>query len=139
MKKDRIYTEQQRLFLDALTPCKGNVRAAMDIAGFSSGTPERYVLDLLHEEIVEIANKLIAGNAIKAALGLSDVLDTPEALGNAHKINAAKEILDRSGLGKKSQDEVNVKVGGGLLILPAKQKSSFYDNLKDDTDETQGS
>lgn len=130
MKKDKIYTEQQQLFLDALLPCKGNIRQAMEIAGFSSGTPERYILNLLHEEIVEIANKLIAGNAIKAAQSISDVLDTPEALGNAHRINAAKEILDRAGVTKKSSDEVNVKVGGGLLILPAKQKSSFYDQIE---------
>lgn len=125
MDKKKVYTEQQEMFLSALIPCKGNIRQAMTIAGYSEGTPERYIINLLHEEIVEIANKLLAGNAIKAASSLSEVLDEPEKLGNANKINAAKEILDRSGVIKKTSDEVKVSVGGGLLILPAKQASSY--------------
>ncbi len=119
-KKDRVLTEQQQLFLDALAPCEGNIRQAMDIAGFAKTTPERYILNILHEEIVEIANKMIAGNSVRAAFGITDVLQNPGASGAANKLNAAKEILDRSGVTKKS-DDVSIQVGGGILILPAKR------------------
>lgn len=121
VKKDRVYSEQQQLFLDALEPCQGDVRKAMTVAGFSPNTPTRYIVNLLHEEIVEMSNKLLAANAMKAALALVDVIENPEALGNAHKINSAKEVLDRGGVIKKSTDDIKVDNGGGILILPAKR------------------
>mgnify|MGYP000990772506 CR=1 FL=1 len=122
-KKDKVYTDQQRLFLDALPSCKGNIRAAMNIAGYSENTPERYMIEALHEEMVEIANKLLAANSIKAAQGLVDVIDNEgKSLGASNVINAAKQILDRAGVVQKDAS-VNVKVGGGLLILPAKKES----------------
>lgn len=121
MKKNtKVYTEQQQLFLDALTPCGGDIRAAMDIAGYAKTTPERYILSILHEEVVEIANKLLAGNSIKAALAMTNVMVDGAQAGAANKLNAAKEILDRSGVTKKS-DDVAINVGGGILILPAKK------------------
>lgn len=122
MKPTKVYTEQQQMFLDALAPCGGKVRAAMDVAGFSKSTPERYIINLLHEEIVEIANKLLAASAVQAAVALTGVLDNPESLGNSHTINASKEILDRGGVIKKSTDDISVgKNTGGILILPAKR------------------
>lgn len=124
MKKDRVYTDQQRLFLDALIPCQGDIRAAMDIAGYAKTTSERYVVDTLYEEIVEMTNKFLAGNAIRAAVKMTEVLVDPAAVGNANKLNAAKEILDRGGVTKKGNDEIKVPVGHGLLILPAKQSNT---------------
>lgn len=121
MKSTKVYTEQQQLFLDALIPCGGKIRAAMTVAGFSKDTSERYIINILHEEIVEIANKLLAGNAVSAAVGLTEVLADPEQLGSANKINAAKEILDRGGVIKKSTDDIKVGNTGGILILPAKK------------------
>jgi len=110
------------MFLDALAPCGGKIRAAMTVAGFSKDTSERYVINLLHEEIVEIANKLLAASAVEAAVSLVGVLAEPERLGNAHTINASKEILDRGGVLKKSTDDVKVQGTGGILILPAKRQ-----------------
>lgn len=121
MKPTKVYTEQQQMFLDALAPCGGKVRAAMDVAGFSKSTPERYIINLLHEEIVEIANKLLAASAVQAAVALTGVLDNPESLGNSHTINASKEILDRGGVIKKNTDDIKVGSSGGILILPAKK------------------
>lgn len=121
MKKERVLTDQQQLFLDALTPCKGNIRQAMKIAGYADTTSERYVINTLHEEIVEVANKLLASSSVQAAVAIKEVLDNPAEVGNQHKINAAKEILDRGGVIKKSQDDVKVDGGGGILILPAKK------------------
>lgn len=122
IKPTKVYTEQQTLFLDALAPCKGKIRAAMTVAGYSKDTSERYIINILHEEIVEIANKLLASAAVEAAMGLVNVLEEPEKLGNSHTINAAKEILDRGGVLKKSTDDIKMPTGGGILILPAKKQ-----------------
>ncbi len=122
VKSTKVYTAQQQLFLDALAPCGGKIRAAMTVAGFSKDTSERYIINILHEEIVEIANKLLAASAVQAAVALTEVLDEPENLGNSHKINASKEILDRGGVIKKSTDDLSIgKNTGGILILPAKR------------------
>ena len=122
LKPTKVYTEQQTLFLDALPAVGGKIRAAMTVAGFSKDTSERYIINLLHEEIVEIANKLLAASAVEAAVSLVGVLAEPERLGNAHTINASKEILDRGGVLKKSNDDVKVQGTGGILILPAKRQ-----------------
>lgn len=131
IKKDKVYTEQQQLFLDALQPCGGKIRAAMTVAGYAPGTPERYIINLLYEEIVDIANKLLAASAIEAALGLTGVLGEPEKLGNANVINAAKEILDRGGVTKKSEDSVKVDTSGGILILPAKRTRVIVEDAEE--------
>lgn len=125
IKDKKVYTEQQELFLNALIPCKGNIRQAMTVAGFSENTPVKYIVNLLHEEIVDLSNKLLAGSAVEAAMTLTGVLTEEYAAGQQNKIAAAKEVLDRGGVIKKSSDDVKVSVGGGLLILPAKVKSSF--------------
>ena len=122
MKPTKVYTAQQQLFLDALAPCGGKIRAAMTVAGFSKDTSERYIINILHEEIVEIANKLLASAAVEAAMSLVGVFAEPEKLGNSHTINAAKEVLDRGGVLKKSNDDLSLgKNTGGILILPAKK------------------
>jgi len=132
MKTSKVYTEQQQLFLDALAPCGGKIRAAMTVAGFSKDTSERYIINILHEEIVEIANKLLAASAVEAAVSLVGVLAEPERLGNAHTINASKEILDRGGVLKKSNDDLtSAAKSGGILILPAKRTRITIDSEED--------
>lgn len=120
-KKDKVYTDQQKLFLDALPAVKGDVRKAMDIAGYSPLTPERYIIEALHEEIVEIANKMLAANAVKASMALVEVLDDKgNKQGHSNMTNAAKQILDRAGVVAKDSS-VSIKVGGDLFFLPAKK------------------
>ena len=62
---------------------------------------------------------MLALNAPKAAFGIVDVLDDPSALGARNAIQAAREVLDRSGLVKKEQVEVTTN-SGGMFILPPK-------------------
>lgn len=134
-KKERIYTEQQELFLNALIPCKGNIRQAMTVAGYSPDTATRYITNLLHEEIVELSNKFLASSAVEAAMTITSVLTEDYAPGQANKINAAKEVLDRGGVIKKtSEDSKPVNQGGGILILPAKSKSTFTLTVSGETD-----
>lgn len=114
------YTELQEKFLEVLmTEAKGNIRQAMRLAGYGDNTKTSDVVNPLKEEIIERASLMLAMNAPKAAFGMIGVLDDPTAMGARNQINAAKEILDRTGLVKKEQVEVKA-TGGGLFILPPK-------------------
>jgi hypothetical protein len=117
---DKKYTEKQTAFLEALMgEGRGNIRKAMDIAGYSKGTNQGEVTGPLREEIIERASMMLAMNAPKAAHGLVDVLNDPTALGARNAINAAREVLDRTGLVKREKIEVTNN-GGGMFILPPK-------------------
>lgn len=114
------YTDKQSAFLEALMgEARGNIRKAMDIAGYSKGTAASEVTVPLKEEIIERASMMLAMNAPKAAHGLLGVLDDPTALGARNAINAAREVLDRTGLVKREKVEVTNN-GGGMFILPPK-------------------
>ena len=113
-------TDKQSAFLEALLgEARGNIRAAMEIAGYSKTTATTEVVGPLREEITERAGMMLAINAPKAAFGIIDVLDDPSALGARNAISAAREVLDRSGLVKKEQVEVSGNAGG-IFILPPK-------------------
>jgi|TARA_R110000822_G_scaffold89633_4_gene207462 hypothetical protein len=119
------YTEKQLLFLDALMgEAGGNIRKAMDIAGYSKTTKSGEVVKNLREEVIERASLMLAMNAPKAAFGIIGVLDDPSAMGARNSISAAREILDRTGLVKKEQVEVTSQ-GGGMFILPPKSSDDM--------------
>lgn len=114
-------TEMQEKFLDALCgEAHGNVRAAMNAAGYSEYTKAYEVVNPLKDEIVERASLMLAMNAPKATFGIIGVLDDPGALGARNAVAAAREILDRAGLVKKEQVEVKGP-SGGIFVLPPKQ------------------
>lgn len=115
------YTEKQEAFLEALLgEARGNIRAAMDAAGYSRSTKTAEVVGPLKDEIIERSSMMLAMNAPKAAFGIVGVLDDPSALGARNAISAAREVLDRTGLVKKEKIEVS-NSGGGMFILPPKQ------------------
>lgn len=121
MEVEKKYTEKQLAFLDALMgEARGNIRKAMDAAGYSNSTAIKEVVSGLRDEIIDQASMMLALNAPKAAYGIVDVLDDPSALGARNSISAAREILDRTGLVKKEQIQVETK-GGGMFVLPPKQ------------------
>ena len=120
MDEPKRLTDKQEAFLDALmSEARGNIRAAMDIAGYSKSTKTSEVVGPLKDDIVERASMMLALNAPKAAFGIVDVLDDPSALGARNAISAAREVLDRSGIVKKEKVEVETS-GGGMFILPPK-------------------
>jgi hypothetical protein len=113
-------TDKQAAFLEALLgQARGNIQAAMDIAGYAKNTKTTEVVGPLKEEITERAGMMLAMNAPKAAFGIIDVLDDPSALGVRNVISAAREVLDRTDLVKKEQVEVSGNAGG-IFILPPK-------------------
>ena len=116
----KTLTPKQEDFLEALLgEARGNIRAAMDMAGYSKRTKTSEVVGPLKEEITERAGLMLAINAPKAAFGIIDVLDDSSALGARNAISAAREVLDRTGLVKKEQVEVSGNAGG-IFILPPK-------------------
>ena len=117
----RKYTEKQTAFLDALmSEAKGNIRKAMDIAGYEKGAKSTHVVSSLREEIIDRASMVLALNSTKAAFGLVDVLDDPTTMGARNSISAASQVLDRVGLDKKKKVEVK-NTGGAMFILPPKE------------------
>ena len=113
-------TNKQAAFGEALLgEARGNIRAVMDIAGYSKRTKTSEVVSSLREEVTERAVLMLAMNAPKTAFGIVDVLDDPSSLGVRNAISAAREVLDRTGLVKKEQVEVSGSTGG-VFILPPK-------------------
>ena len=123
MADEKKYTDKQLIFLEALLSeeCKGNLRKAMNLAGYSMTTSITEVVSSLKDEINDRASMMLAMNAPKAAWGMVDVLDDPGAMGARNSIAAAAQILDRTGLIKKDQIEVK-NTGGAMFILPPKNE-----------------
>lgn len=117
-------TERQQKFLDVLFyEAKGNIRKAMDIAGYSENTSQKEVLDSVKDQLLEkVKSELATKGAIHAVYGLFEVFEEPEAVGKKEKISAAKEILDRIGVTKV--DKVEVTATNPLFILPNKNEDN---------------
>lgn len=128
MTTEKILTDKQELFLEALCgEANGNIRAAMNIAGYAPATKISEVVGPLREQIVERASLMLAMNAPKATFSIINVLDDPGSIGARNAVQAAREILDRTGLVKKEQVEVQT-TGGGLFVLPPKKSVDYDEN-----------
>ena len=114
-------TEQQESFLDALFgEAKGDPKKAGELAKYSEHSYPK-VLRNLKDEIVKRAENYLAIHSAKAATKMVNMLEedgtTPHA---SIRMEAAKQILDRIGLVKKDQLDINMKAVHGMFILPAK-------------------
>lgn len=129
-EKKRVLSEQQEAFLSYFGgEARGNVRLALDMAGYSKNISPSYITNLLHEEMVEVAQKVMSAHAAKAAFSVVGLLEDPATLNAKTIIEAAKQVLDRAGVMKKTDQDINLKVPqGGLVILPAKRDSTFLDS-----------
>jgi len=117
----RQLTENQQKFLEVLfDEANGDVVAAKKIAGYSDSTATRLVVESLKDEIAEATRSYFARTAPKAAMAMTNALYDPTELGIRDKMSAAKDLLDRAGLGKVERVDVNSS-GGGVFILPAKE------------------
>ncbi len=117
---ERKLTDKQQLFLDSIIETKGNLKLSAELAGYSGNHYQ--VIKSLKDEIVELAQNVLAREAPSAAFKLVEVMQTADALPQANvKLQAAQTILDRVGLGKQDRLEVNHNTSGGIFILPEKQ------------------
>ena len=117
----RLLTENQQKFLEVLfDEANGDVVAAKRLSGYSENTPTRSIVESLRDEIADATRSYFARTAPKAAMAMTNALYDPTELGIRDKMSAAKDLLDRAGLGKVERVDVNSS-GGGVFILPAKE------------------
>ena len=116
----RSLTERQQRFLDVLfDDAGGDVVQAKKLAGYGDNSSTTAIVEALKDEIAEKTRTYFARTAPKAAFALMGALQDPTQLGIKEKMIAAKDVLDRAGLGKV--DKVDVTSGGGIFYLPPKE------------------
>ena len=121
----RNLTDMQEKFLDVLfTEAQGNPREAARIAGYSDHSYPKVVRNL-KKEITELAETNLSTHSAKAATRLTALLDedgtTPQA---GIRLAAANSLLDRVGITKKDQLDINMKTLHGIFILPPKDDTN---------------
>jgi len=121
--QEKSLTDTQEKFLDALFgEAQGNPKLAGELAGYSEHSYPK-VLRNLKDEIVKRAENYLAIHSAKAATKMVNMLEedgtTPHA---SIRMEAAKQILDRIGIVKKDQLDVNMNLKHGMFILPAKDE-----------------
>ena len=130
----RNLTDIQEKFLDALFgTARGDPKKAGELAGYSEHSYPK-VLRNLKQEIVSRAENYLAVHSAKAATKMVDMLDEDGTTPHANiRIEAAKQILDRIGIVKKDQIDINMKAMHGIFILPAKEtpEDSIVTPIKD--------
>lgn len=115
--------EKQQLFMQVLfDEAQGDVVQAKKLAGYSDGTATRIIVEALKDEIFEATKTYMSRLGPKAAVAYGSALMDPTQLGIKEKMVAAKDLLDRAGLGKV--DKVDVTSGGGIFYLPPKEGSN---------------
>ena len=121
----RNLTEMQEKFLDVLFgEAKGNPREAARIAGYSEHSYPKVIRNL-KKEITELAENHLSTHSAKAVNRLITLLDedgtTPQA---GIRLAAANSLLDRVGITKKDQLDINMKALHGIFILPPKDDTN---------------
>ena len=119
--QERSLTNTQEKFLDALFgEARGNPRKAGELAGYSEHSYPKVVRNL-KQEIISRAENYLATHSAKAATKMVDMLDEDGTTPHANiRMEAAKQILDRIGIVRKDQIDINMKSLHGIFILPAK-------------------
>ena len=117
-------TANQQKFLEVLfDEAMGDVVVAKKLAGYSENTPTRLIVEALKDEIAEASRTHFARLAPKAIMAMGNVLDDPTQLGVRDRMTAAKDLLDRAGLGKVEKVDVTSS-SGGIFYLPPKEGSN---------------
>jgi len=123
-------TNSQENFLEALFgEARGNPKRAGELAGYSEHSYPK-VLRSLKTEIVSRAENYLATHSAKAATKMVEMLEEDGTTPHANiRMEAAKQILDRIGIVKKEQIDVNMKAMHGIFVLPA--KDNLYGTKED--------
>ena len=132
--QEKSLTDTQEKFLDALFgEAQGNPKKAGELAGYSDHSYPK-VLRNLKQEIVSRAENYLAVHSARAATKMVNMLDEDGTTPHANiRLEAAKQILDRIGIVKKDQLDINMKAVHGIFILPAKEalKESIVTPVED--------
>ena len=117
-------TQKQEKFLDVLFNNGGRVMSAIEEAGYSPDS-RGWLMKSVKDEIIERAKTQLAGSSVKAINRLSEGLDADGTIPSGQmdvRMKAASEILDRTGISKRQEVNVNGQVLHGVVMLPAKDK-----------------
>ena len=118
--KKKELTEMQQIFLDNVVTTGGDLKKAAELAGYKGNHYQ--VIKSLKDELVDMAQNLLAHNAPKAAMKLVEVMESDRPVPQARsKLQAAQTILDRVGVAKTERLNIDHNVSGGLFILPQKE------------------
>lgn len=118
--KEKKLTPRQQAFLDTLfEEAGGNIRTAMDMAGFSKSTRTSEIVHALHDQITELTRQYMATFGPEAMMGMVNVLRDPTQPGATARLNAAEKILDRAGVGKGESIKQEGQIQN-IFILPPK-------------------
>jgi hypothetical protein len=119
-QKKKELTEMQQAFLNKVVETGGDLKIAAELAGYQGNHYQ--VINSVKNELVDLAQDLLAHNAPKAALKMVEVLSSDRPVPQANvKLQAAQQILDRVGLAKTEKLSVDHTVQGGIFILPTKE------------------
>ena len=120
----RKLTEKQEKFLDELLSNGGHVKNAVAAAGYKEQS-RSWLTRSLRDEIIERTRSMLATNSVKAANRIIEGLDADGTVPLNQMdmlLKTAESVLDRVGLGKKQQLEVEGQVMHGIVMLPSKDK-----------------
>jgi hypothetical protein len=117
-----LSAEHQK-FIELAFEYKGNWRKAAEECGFAP-TYGFLLAKKLRTEIIEMAEGILALNAPRAATTLVNGIDEDIPVPvNPLRVDCAKQILDRVGIVKKEQIQIDASDKIGIFILPAKNDS----------------
>ncbi len=120
----RKLTDKQEKFLDELLSNGGHVKNAVAAAGYKEQS-RSWLTRSLRDEIIERTRSMLATNSVKAANRIIEGLDADGTIPLNQmdmRLKTAESVLDRVGLGKKQQLEVEGQVMHGIVMLPSKDK-----------------
>jgi hypothetical protein len=117
----RNLTQKQQKFLEILfDEAGGDVVEAKKLAGYAPESSTTAIVESLKDEISDKTRTYFARSAPKAAMAMVGALHDPTELGIKDKMSAAKDLLDRAGLGKVDKVDVTSS-SGGIFYLPPKE------------------
>ena len=121
-KRGKEYTPKQKKFLQLYA--KNNF-SDVKLCAEKAGYKQHYwgLIASLKDDIKEIAESVLLGAAPEAAFAVVDIMNADKPVANAQsKLQAAKEVLDRSGVVKPEKHEHQHEVSGGIFLLPVKHQ-----------------
>ena len=118
--KKKELTEMQQTFLNKVVDTGGDLKLSAELAGYQGNHYQ--VINSLKDELVDLAQNLLAQHAPKAAFKMVEVMDSERPVPQASvRLQAAQQILDRVGVSKAEKVSVDHNIQGGLFILPTKE------------------
>ena len=140
----RKLTEKQEKFLHELLHNGGHVKNAIMAAGYKEQS-RSWLTRTLRNEIIERTRSMLATNSVKAANRIIEGLDADGTVPLNQmdmRLKTAESVLDRVGLGKKQQIEMEGQILHGIVMLPSKDRPKEIvinsSSLKENDDSPEG-